>query len=390
MPGRDDDFLNLAGFSVEGNLARGPEPDPWSVLAPKEDQHPPGPRFPERRMLALLLGLALLAGAVAGAVAGRITRPEASTRSLPAVTPVPFQVGTVSDLIEQTSPSVVLLSSHVASFKEMVGSTGTLAGVLVDDRGYILTSRSGVDKAGELGVVLSDGRQFRGKVERTSPDNDFAIVKIEGAAGLQVARLGRSQDMRSGDPVLSVGKSPDGALTVAQSVVSGLHRKVGDLDGLIETDASVPPTNVGGPLLNLAGEVVGISITPPPNTPGTFAIGIDSMRPFVDQVVERRAPLTSGLKVATLTPVMAFLANLQYRPGVIVIEVANGQPGEQGGIQPGDVITQLNGEPVENEERFIRLTVASLTERVVLTVARGQQPNTSTVPLQLKAVPAPS
>jgi serine protease Do len=93
--------------------------------------------------------------------------------------------------------------------------------------------------------------------------------------------------------------------------------------------------------------------------PGNYAIGIDSIRPFIDQVVQRRPPYTSGLTVATLTPQLAAGLRIKYTPGVVVVGVTRGGPGEQADIQERDVIIEIDGKPVESEERFLRLTVAA-------------------------------
>jgi serine protease Do len=148
---------------------------------------------------------------------------------------------------------------------------------------------------------------------------------------------------------------------------------------------------VGGPVLNLAGQVVGLAVQPK-NEPGNYAIGIDSIRPFVDQVVQRQTPYTSGLTVGTLTPQLAAGLRIKYTPGVVVVGVTRGGPGEQAAMQERDVIIEIDGKPVESEERFLRLTVAATasdkepTVPVSLRVLRGT--DYQTVNLTLVAVPA--
>jgi serine protease Do len=302
-------------------------------------------------------------------VAGRSSRRESAATPLsPSQVVNPAPLGGVADLVDQIGPAVVYLSTGSATVNDLVGPNpppGTVSGLLVDERGYVVTTKSGVANASELAVVLSDGRQFRGKVVRRSPDNDVAVVQIFDAVGLQVVSLGRSIDLRVGEPVVAIGKSLSfgGSPTVSQGVVMALHRKIGDtLDGLVETDAQIGPANAGGPLVNLAGQVVGIAVPTPAAAAGSYAIGIDSIRPFIDQVVQRRPPLTSGLRVATLTPSLAFASNIQYTRGVIVTGVTKGGPGDQAQLRLGDVITQIGGQPVETEERFIRLTVAGSSD----------------------------
>jgi S1-C subfamily serine protease len=393
-----DDDLNEHLFerlSIEGNLARGLEPDPWGILSPPAA--PAGGRSARisRTAVALLVIVALAAGAVAGAVAGRLSRPRVDSGQglrAPDVVAV-AQAGTLSDLVAQVAPAVVYISTRVPGLPDLLGPVpqGSVSGFLVDERGYIVTTRSAVDKVSDVGVVLPDGRQYAGKVVRKYPDNDIAIVKIpEEAAALPVVRLGRSADLRPGDQVVAVGNSLGfgGATTVSQGVVTTTHRKIlPDLDGLIQTDARLGASLAGGPVLNLSGQVVGIAIVVPGGTDGSFAIGLDSIRPFVDQVVQRHTPMTAGVKVATLTPPLAYGVGVQYTRGVIVADVQRGGPAELAGLRPGDVVTQINGQPVETEERFIRITVTGATEPpLAVTVLHGQQ--SATVTLRLQEIPA--
>jgi S1-C subfamily serine protease len=387
----DDEFFDLTG-SVEGSLARGPERDPWSVLAPRRTPDEAPPTRIGRGLVAALLALALVSGAVAGALAGRAVRSEPQAPGLPqsAVVP-PQQLGGLADLVERATPSVVYLSTRLSSVAEEVGPhpNGTVTGFIVDGRGYIVTARSGVDKVSELQVALYDGRRFRGRVVRKSPDNDVAIVKIDDAVGLEAVRLARSADLRVGEPLAVLGSSLSfgGEVNVSQGVVRALHRKVviDNLDGLIQTDAEIGAANAGGPVLDLGGRVVGLAITSRSAPETALIIGIDAIRPFIDQVVQRRTPTSSGTKVAALTPELAFGVGITYTRGVIVVDLRQGGPGEQAGLRPNDVVTAINGEAVDSEERFIRLTVSGPVEGPLsLTVLRGHEE--LKVPLSLVAV----
>lgn len=390
--GRSEDFF---GLPVEGSLARGPEPDPWAVLSgPASPQ--PGIARSGPRIIAVLVAVSLAAGAISGFVAARLGREPTRPPGLPQASPIQVaEAGSLSDLVDQVAPAVVYMSTRVATLPEVLGPVpppGIVTGIVVDDRGYIVTTRSAVEKAPSLGVFLADGRQFRGQVIRASPDNDVAIVKIDDAVSLPVVRLARSIDLNVGDPVVAVGNalSFGGGPTVSQGVVMALHRKIpaDNLDGLIQTDALLGATMAGGPLLNLAGQVVGLGVTAPSGGGGSYAIGIDSIRPFIDQVVQRKVPMSSGVKVATLTPQLAFGVGIQYTRGVIVTDVSKGGPGDLATLRPGDVITDIDGEPAESEERFMRLTVAGPADgEVVLTVVRGQE--TVNLTLQLAPIPAP-
>lgn len=377
----DDELFDFSGFPTEGSLARRPEPDPWSVLS-RRDQEPgeSGPRLTVRT-LALLAVLVVVGGGLAGAVAGRAARGAPASMPLPAGSVVRLdQLGTVSDLVQAAAPAVVYMSTRRPALSEVFLAAppeGTFSGIVVDDRGFILTTKSAVESAAGINVFLADGRSATGKVIHKSPDNDIAIVKLDKTlVALPVASLGHSADLRIGDPVLALGNalSFGSSPTVSQGVVTALRRRAGPLDGLIETDATVNRANVGGPLLNLAGQVVGISVPNPPNVSGGHAIGIDYVRPFVDQVVQGRLPMSSGLKVSEFTPNLAYAVGLSYTRGVLVAEVTNGGAGEKAGIQPGDLITQIGGRPVDSEEAFVRQTVAGpFDEPLKVTVLRGKE-----------------
>jgi serine protease Do len=233
---------------------------------------------------------------------------------------------------------------------------GMGSGVIVRSDGYILTNNHVVENADELIVELSDRREVPGKIVGTDPETDLAVVKID-LVGLQPATLGSSDDIRVGDWVLAIG-SPFGLnQTVTAGIISGKNRVQGIVDDgngfedFLQTDAAINPGNSGGPLVNLRGELVGINTAILSRTGASagigFAIPVSLAQPVLNSIIEsgqvRRGFL--GAAVADVTPEFKKEYDLKAEQGAFVRSVLEDQPADKAGLQPGDVVTSLDGRP---------------------------------------------
>ncbi|MFV2069631.1 MAG: Do family serine endopeptidase [Pirellulales bacterium] len=243
------------------------------------------------------------------------------------------------------------------------GRSGIGSGVIIDPSGIILTSNHVVAGNGKVTVRLHDGREFPATQVLTDPKTDVAVVKIEGAEGLTAARLGESDAVEIGDWVLALGQPFGLEGTVTAGIISAKGRGIGiaDRENFLQTDAAINPGNSGGPLVNLAGEVVGINTAISSNSGGNegigFAVPISLAKWVSDQLLSdgkvQRAQL--GVLVQPMTHELAKQFGVRAREGVLVASVLPDSPAETAGLEPGDVILQFAGEKVTNPRHLQRI-----------------------------------
>ncbi|MFH1680088.1 MAG: trypsin-like peptidase domain-containing protein [Candidatus Eisenbacteria bacterium] len=246
-------------------------------------------------------------------------------------------------------------------YSRPVASMGS--GVIFDGRGYLFTNSHVVAGADRIEVVLGDGRTFEGSLVGTDPSYDLALIRIEGS-DLPVAPLGDSDDLKIGEWAIAIG-NPFGYLlnntqpSVTAGVISAVHRDVrtGESGGgiykdMIQTDAAINPGNSGGPLVNGAGEVIGINTFIFTSGGGSlgmgFAIPINTAKGIVDELIlygEVRN-VWVGVRVQEMTRRAARMLGLRSLEGVLVTYVDEGSPAEEAGMEVWDVIIGVNGEPV--------------------------------------------
>jgi S1-C subfamily serine protease len=254
---------------------------------------------------ALTIGIVAGGGAGAGAAAlltsgSSAATPAASTTARAASvvsTTTTDQSAAVIAAARSVGPAVVVIETQSAGFGGV--ATGIGSGFIYDANGYILTNDHVVSDGGTITVTLADGRQFPGTVVRASPSADLAVVKIH-ATGLPVATIGSSANLQVGQLVVAIG-DPLGqfANTVTTGIVSGLDREITAgsgprnserLSGLVQTDAAINAGNSGGPLVNAAGQVIGINTATASDALGLgFAIPVDSARSLMAAAVQTAA-----------------------------------------------------------------------------------------------------
>jgi S1-C subfamily serine protease len=276
----------------------------------------------------------------------------------------------------------------LAPREEMMRGQGS--GFLIDKSGILLTNSHVVNGADKVTVTLKDGRKFEGKVRGVDEVTDLAVVKIEGR-NLPIAPLGDSSQVQVGDWAIAVGNPLGLDNTVTLGIVSTLKRSsaaIGIPDkrlDFIQTDAAINPGNSGGPLLNENGEVIGINTAIRADAMGIgFAIPIDKAKELKDQLTrgEKIRHPYLGVQMTNLTPEIAKQNNddpnavfiVPEVNGVIVVKVLPNTPAAKSGIRRGDVITAIDGQPIEAAEQLQRLVESSrLGQSLKVEVQRSNQ-----------------
>ena len=233
--------------------------------------------------------------------------------------------------------------------KFTVPSLGT--GFVISEDGYIVTNNHVVADVDEIRVTFSDGREAKAKVVGQDPKTDLALIRVEGMTGLHALPLGDSDAILPGDWVIAIGNPFGLDHTVTAGIVSAKGRDIGQgpYDDYIQTDAAINPGNSGGPLLNLAGEVIGINsaINPQANTIG-FAVPINLAKQILPQLKEKGSVTRGWLGVAIqpITPELAESFGLEKSEGALVAQVTPGSPADEAGVQRGDVIVRFGDEKI--------------------------------------------
>lgn len=238
--------------------------------------------------------------------------------------------------------------------------TGVGSGFVMSSDGYIMTNAHVVDSADSLIVTLADKREFRGKVVGKDKRTDVAVVKIE-AENLQPVHIGKVDQLKVGEWVVAIG-SPFGLEnTVTAGIVSAKQRDTGDYLPFIQTDVAINPGNSGGPLINMAGEVVGINSQIYSRSGGfmgiSFSIPIDEAMRIADQL---RATGTVtrgriGVRISPVSKEVAEAMGLSKAQGALVSSVEKGAPADKAGLLVGDIITKVDGKAIERVSDLPRL-----------------------------------
>ncbi len=301
-----------------------------------------------------------------------------------------FERGIIN-VVKAATPSVVMITT--IEHREVPYVFGRLtrqvsglgSGVIFNDEGHILTNSHVVARATEIAVVLPDGREFVGdQVRLIGRDDltDLAVLQIQGE-DLPVARIGDSRGVEVGQYAIAIGNPYGLDHTVTSGIISALERPVPVdpqggivLEDLIQTDTPINPGNSGGPLLNLQGEVVGINtaIIQEAQSIG-FAIPINIALNIAGTLIEHGRVIRPwlGVDVITITQGLVNELDLPVDEGVGVAYVAPGSPADRGGLQAGDIIIEINQEPVsiaeELQQTFSEMDIGT---RVLLTIIRVQ------------------
>ena len=326
---------------------------------------PPPTRQAMSTAKAVVIGAgvgALVAALVAGSIVWALRdKKSANVVSTPTSVVTPFvKPGSTIDIqqiLAKAEPSVV-------SIKTNAGAQGS--GVLVSADGLVLTNNHVIVGATSYKVTLFNGDVMVAEVVGSEPANDLAVIKIKDASGLTAAELGSSDALQVGEDVVAIGNALAlaGSPTVTRGIVSAKERIVDEpnnnvhLEHMIQTDAAINRGNSGGPLINTAGQVVGINTAV--NLDGQnigFAIAIDSVKTIIDDIKAGRAPVkakaflgVSTEAVSQLNPTIRKNYGIVAEQGAFVSEVVPDSGAASAGLQAGDTITEIDGAKIASNK----------------------------------------
>ncbi len=309
----------------------------------------------------------------------------------------------IADVVEKTFPSVVAINTETVGidfFSRPRTQKGAGSGWIIDKSGIIVTNNHVVEGAKKVTVEMFDGRTFQVNQDKVyrDPLTDLAVIKVE-AANLTAAVIGDSSKLRVGEWVVALGNPLGKGLRAKEGTVSGLKVSLmvdqgQTLDDLIETSAAINPGNSGGPLVNLAGQVIGITSAKMAavGVEGMgYAISIKAALPIIEQLVKRGYVIRPYLGIApvTIDQYVASLYRLPVTSGVVVAYVAAGSPADKAGFKKYDVITHFNGKEVTTAEVLLQsIHTSKVGEDVTLTFIRGGVSKTVSVRLIQSSAPA--
>jgi S1-C subfamily serine protease len=321
--------------------------------------------------VAVAVVAGILSGSLSAAAVTSLLRDEPRTQSTnqqPTGTNVSQvhidESSAVINAVDKAMPAVVKIESSSGG---LLGGSGVGTGFIFDSDGWILTNRHVVQGATRLNVILNDTTELPGTLYGIDTLTDLAIVKVD-ASDLPAVTLGTSRDLERGQLAIAIG-NPLGEFenTVTTGVISGLGRQIraGDaaqatseqLNNLIQTDAAINPGNSGGPLLDSAGQVIGINTAVSEDAQGIgFAIPIDVAKPIMQQALDgdELARPWIGIYYQVVTKQLASERDLPVEYGVLIDSSAQGvpavfpdSPAAQAGLAAGDVIVAIDGQQLD-------------------------------------------
>jgi serine protease Do len=369
-----------------------------------------------KRMLQWPVMAVLLVGGIA---AGRWISPvDAQT---PTTTTIPKELTSYRDIVKQVLPAVVSIEAKVTVKRTESGRraipeipdgvpeefrrffeqgqrripinprSNTGSGFVVDPSGVIMTNYHVVGGAESVEVKFTDGRTFTSTDIKTDRNSDLAIIRIKSDSPLPALRFGQSAQMEVGDRVLAVGAPFGLAGSVTHGIISAMGRdlELNRYDDFIQTDAPINPGNSGGPLVNLAGEVIGVNSAIKSHSGGyegvSMSISGDMAKSVMQQLLKsgtvKRGYL--GIEMALrVNPEVATRLGLKSG-GVVVAAVHDNSPAAKAGMRVEDAIVAVDGKPVRENRELQRIVAGlPLNQSVPVSVIRDGQPVTLTLTIE--------
>lgn len=315
-------------------------PPPMAPPPPPAAAYPPQPQRSSGKILAGALAIALVAGGAGGAI-GYFAADRTELSPSPSTS---VSDGTISQVATDVSPSVVAIMS----------GSGEGSGVVYSDEGYIITNNHVVAGASDLNVRFIDGSTQEASLVGADPSQDLAVIQVEDTAELEPVDIGESSSTQVGDLVLAIGSPLGLEGTVTSGIVSALDRSINvggetdspqdgeqtTLEGLIQTDAAINMGNSGGALVNGNGELIGINTAIASTEMGSiglgFAIPSETAQDVADQIIETGSVEQPFIGVSVA----------DVEDGAMVLRVMPDSPAAAAGLEPGDIITNLDDEEI--------------------------------------------
>ena len=291
----------------------------------------------------------------------------------------------IADVVALVKPSVVAINTEYVTydiFNRPSTQLGAGSGWIIDEDGFIVTNNHVVEGAESVTITLADGRTFPAVTIRTDYLSDLAIIKIN-ADNLTAVKVGNSAALRVGDWVIAIGNSLGLGISATKGIVSaqGISLPVSEgqtLDDLVQTDAAINPGNSGGPLVNMAGEVIGITSVKVAQVGVEgmgYAISSNTATPIIQQLVQQGYVVRPwlGVVISSVSQWLVLTYDLAVDEGAFITEVASGSPADDAGIKPGDVITEFGGEEITTaDELILAIHASEIGESIEIVYWRGE------------------
>jgi S1-C subfamily serine protease len=407
-------------------------PDKWVIPEPKKEKRKGvfrssfGSALLGGAVVAVVGAVLLLTGAVKSSGGGTTTIEQTAAAPIVSKTSEEGSGGnTVDQIYKADGNGVAFIESSIppeesaeafnpfGESESQGGGTATGSGIVLDSEGHILTNNHVIEGADKIEVKLGESeKEYTAEVVGTDPASDLALLKVDAPGNeLTPLTLGDSSKMEVGDPVVAIGNPFGLDRTVTSGIVSALQRQIQapngfSIDNVIQTDAAINPGNSGGPLINGAGEVIGINSQIETGGNGAdgnvgigFAIPINTAKEVITELETKGTVEHAylGITGGTITPQLAEVVNLPTKEGVLIASVEPGGPAAKAGLKGGgteatidgenvtlggDVITEAEGQKITNMEQIIELvSQKKVGDKMTIKYLRDGKEQTATVTL---------
>jgi serine protease Do len=318
---------------------------------------------------------------------------------------IPLSEESIVNAVEKVSKSVVNLAG-VRMMQDQLFRVfpvqGVGSGIIIDNRGHILTNNHVIDGTDRLRVTLDNSKQVNAKVVGTDEETDLAVVRAKpleiynnDEVKFQPANLGNSEELKVGQIVMALGNpfGLTGGPTVTAGIISSLNRNVQFENGILElvqTDAAINPGNSGGPLINTKGEVVAINTAKIPYGQGIgFAVPINTVKSILTDLVENGHVSRPWLGISTikLNARIASFYRLPIVHGALIVNVEPYSPADNAGLRRGDIIEEIDGNKIEDPSQISSYIRKKKTVNDRVTVIVNRYGRVYEVPFQMEAHP---